>query len=78
MAELEAGTPAGATVDIRTKVGDAATSLLPDKAPKPLKADGSVSPLVEDESHIGSSVAVVILDESGKVIAKANTTVGGD
>jgi hypothetical protein len=72
------GAPIGAQIDIRTKVNDAASSLLPDKAPKALKADGGCNPVVEDDTMLGSAVFVVLLDESGKVIVKANTTVGGE
>jgi hypothetical protein len=33
--------------------------------------------LVEDDQHFGSSVAVVLLDSAGTVVAQALTTVGG-
>jgi hypothetical protein len=69
--------PAGApvTVDIRTKTGDPASSIA---APKQIDADGKSGLLVEDDSLEGTAVNVVLLDNSGRVIAKKATTVGGE
>lgn len=69
--------PAGvaATADLRTKVGDAASSIA---APKTVDAEGKVGLLVEDESLEGTTVSVVLLDASGHVVAKRATTVGGE
>jgi hypothetical protein len=63
------------TADIRTKVGDAASSIV---AAKPVDKDGRVGLLVEDDSLLGTTVSVVLLDISGRVIAKRATTVGGE
>lgn len=69
--------PAGApvTVDIRTKVGDPASSIA---APKRVGSDGRAGLLVADESLEGTTVSVVLLDGSGRVIARQATTVGGE
>jgi hypothetical protein len=71
--------PAGvvAKADVRTKVGDAASSLLESKRPKAV-AEGKVGLLVENESLVGTMVSVVLLDGSGHVVAKRATTVGGE
>jgi hypothetical protein len=63
------------TVDIRTKVGDPATSIA---APKQVDADGRAGLLVEDDSLEGTTVSVVLLDTSGRFIARKPTTVGGE
>jgi len=72
--------PAGvsAAVDLRTKVGDAASSILNPNTPKPVDAEGKVGLLVEDESLEGTTVSVVLVDNAGRVVAKKPTTVGGE
>lgn len=69
--------PAGVPVmaDIRTKVGVASTSIAP---PKRVDPEGKVSLLVEDDSLSGTTVSVVLMDDSGRVLAKRATTVGGE
>ena len=69
--------PVGAavTVDIRTKVGDPASSIA---APKQTDAEGKAGLLVENDSFEGTTVSVVLLDASGRVVAKKPTTVGGE
>ena len=69
--------PVGAavTVDIRTKVGDSASSIT---APKQADAEGKAGLLVENDSFEGTTVSVVLLDTSGRVVAKRATTVGGE
>ena len=37
-----------------------------------------VSEMVEDDNNEGVSAVVVVLDGSGKVLAKQSTTVGGE
>ncbi|MEY4689142.1 MAG: hypothetical protein RIR76_3165 [Verrucomicrobiota bacterium] len=44
---------------------------------KEVEADGQVSLLVADEDQLGAKVIVLITDASGRVIAKAETRVGG-
>jgi hypothetical protein len=63
------------TVDIRTKVGDSATTIT---SAKLVDADGKAGLLVENESLVGTTVSVVLLDTNGHVIAKRATTIGGE
>jgi hypothetical protein len=69
--------PAGvsATAGVRTKVGDAASSIV---TPKAVDAEGKVALLVENESLADTTVSVVLLDASGHVVAKRATAVGGE
>lgn len=61
-------------VDLRTRAGDASSSLLP--ATKSL--DNLVaSLLVEDDEKVGSSAYIVVLDNDGRLLAQATTIVGG-
>ena len=61
-------------VDLRTRAGDASSSLLP--ATKSL--DNLVaSLLVEDDEKVGSSAYIVVLDNDGRLLAQASTIVGG-
>ncbi len=67
--------PAGSEVDLRIKPNDASTSVL--SGTKPVD-DGRASLLVEDDDQLGSSACVVVLDSTGKPIAKRTTVVGGE
>ncbi|MCK8609318.1 BREX-1 system phosphatase PglZ type B [Agromyces sp. C10] len=67
------GADPGLMIDMRLRPADASTSIV---SSKPWSADGTAL-LVEDDSLIGSTVQLVILDESGQVIAQASTVVGG-
>jgi len=61
-------------VDLRTRAGDASSSLLP--ATKSL--DNLVaSLLVEDDEKVGSSAYIVVLDDGGRLLTQASTIVGG-
>lgn len=61
-------------VDLRTRAGDASSSLLP--ATKSL--DNLVaSLLVEDDEKVGSSGYIVVLDNDGRLLAQTSTIVGG-
>ena len=60
-------------VDLRTKAGDANSSLT---APHNPNTDGSVSLLVEDDDVLGSAAFVVVLSERGTILAQQHTTVG--
>jgi hypothetical protein len=64
---------AGLRVDLRTKTGDATSSLV--DAPKPVEA-GRASLLVPDETKEGVSASLVLIDSEGRVISKLPTTVG--
>jgi hypothetical protein len=67
------GAGAGMTVDIRTKAGNAATSLT---APKAVET-GAASLLVEDDDQLGAAAFVVLLTADGSLVAQTQTTVGG-
>jgi hypothetical protein len=67
--------PAGLRLDLRTKAGDAGSTLLA----SPQAFEGSTaSALVEDDEQTGSAALVVLIDEAGAVIKQAPTVVGGD
>ncbi|MCX5784606.1 MAG: BREX-1 system phosphatase PglZ type B [Elusimicrobia bacterium] len=66
---------AGMTVDIRTKASDAASSLA---SPKPVDSDGRAGLLIEDDTIEGTTASVVLLDVSGRVMAKRPTIIGGE
>lgn len=69
------GAPPGLRLDVRTKAGDASTSLL--GSPQAFEG-GSASALVEDDERAGTAAFVVLLDEGGTVIKQGTTVVGGD
>jgi hypothetical protein len=63
------------SIDLRTKPGDAATSVA-------LKAghfdeNGSATLLADDE-RAGEAVVIVVLDANGKVVGQRHTTAGGE
>ncbi len=66
---------AGLFVDLRTKPNVASSSIT---EPKPLDAEGKAALLVADDSLEGTTVSLVIVDTSGRVICKEATTIGGD
>ena len=68
--------PAGASVDVRTKAGDASSSLLAEV--RPLKLDGTASVLIEDDAREGEAAFAILLTASGMPLAQGNTTVGGE
>jgi hypothetical protein len=61
-------------VDLRTRAGDSASSLL--KEAKSL-AELVASLLVEDDEKAGSTAFVVVLDKNGRLLAQATTIIGG-
>lgn len=65
----------GLLADLRTKPNVAGTSITD---AKPLDADGKVAMLVADDSLEGTTVSLVIVDATGRVVSKEATTVGGD
>jgi hypothetical protein len=65
----------GLLADLRTKPNAPTSSVT---EPKALDADGKAALLVADESLEGTMVSLVILNESGRVVCKQATTVGGD
>lgn len=70
------GAPSGATIDLRRKAGDPATSVAQTAAE--LDADGSGRLLVEDEGLIGTTVFAVVLDANGTVVGQTIIEVGAD
>jgi hypothetical protein len=64
----------GLSADLRTKPNVPASSIAD---PKPIDADGKTALLVADESLEGTTVSLVIVDGSGRVICREATTVGG-
>lgn len=66
----------GLTVDLRTKVSDASSSVA--EAVKTIDSDGSVSLVVPDDTLEGTGVNLVVLDEAGRAAARRATAVGGD
>ena len=71
---VEAAQP-GLSVDLRTKVNDAGSSMNQARA---LDATGTASVLVTDDELEGSPAVVVVLDAGGHVIAKQPTIIGGE
>jgi len=65
----------GLTADLRTKPNDPSSSVT---EPKAVDAGGKAALLVADESKEGTTVSLVILDASGRVVCKEATTIGGD
>jgi len=68
-------TAEGLLADLRTKPNVPNSSITD---PKPLDADGKAALLVADDSLEGTTVSMVIVDASGRVVCKEATTVGGD
>ena len=66
--------PPAASVDLRTRVADAASSIA---RARPLDARGAASLLVADDDLEGGSAVVVVLDADGRVAARQSTIVGG-
>ncbi|MEW6366710.1 MAG: BREX-1 system phosphatase PglZ type B [Acidobacteriota bacterium] len=66
---------AALVVDIRTRIGDPGSSIA---SRKQTDQQGKAALLVEDDALIGTAASVVLLDDSGRVVAKKATTVGGE
>jgi len=67
------GAPKGATVDLRSRAADPATSMTPVKHLK----DGAASLPVADDSREFDAAILVVLSSDGQVLAQDLTTVGG-
>ena len=67
--------PPGASVDLRTRVADAASSIA---RARPLDERGAASLLVADDDLQGTSAVVVVLDADGRAAARQSTIVGGE
>ena len=68
----------GVLLDIRTKVNDPDTSIVVNKQPKKIDAEGRVALLVTEDSLRGTTVSIVVIDIAGHVVSKLATTVGGE
>jgi hypothetical protein len=68
----------GLLADLRTKPNDNNSSIMEPKEPKALDESGKAALLVADDSLAGTTVSLVIVDASGRVVCKEATTVGGD
>ena len=69
------GSATGARVDIRTKGGDASTTLT--AGGKEIGAEGEVSLLVEDADREHEAALVVVVGSDGAVLTQTGTVVGG-
>lgn len=70
--------PAGASVDLRAKAADSASSVLSaTQRSKSIGADGTVSITVEDDGMIGQAAILVVIHD-GQVVAKQSVTIGED
>lgn len=72
------GSPTGLSVDIRSRLSDAKTSVLvkPEPTAKPIGNDGTVSIFLENDADIGTPATIVLLDASNQVINSMPTTLG--
>lgn len=70
------GDPTGIRADLRTHAADPATSVVQGSA-KLLRADGTASLAIPDDDREGSAAHLILLDESGVVLAQQLVTVGG-
>jgi hypothetical protein len=66
---------AGLLADLRTKPNVPTSSIT---GPKPVDSEGKAALLVADDALEGTTVSVVIVDASGRVVCKEATTVGGE
>ena len=69
------GRAAGLSVDLRTRVNDADSSV---SSERNVDAGGAASLLVADDELEGAPAAVVVLDKGGQVIARQSTIIGGE
>lgn len=65
----------GLSLDIRTQPRNSASSVV--MSVKPLKDDGKVSVVVEDEDLEGTDAIIVLLDSNGGLLAQYDTIIGG-
>lgn len=65
----------GLSLDIRKRPGDPTTSLV--LSVKEFQTSGKASVIVENDQHESKQAFAVILDESGRLLAQMETTIGG-
>jgi len=70
------GGNASLSVDIREKPNDPSSSVA--SKIKPLKANGTVSMVVENEDLKGTLIYVVVLNDQGQLLAQKDTIIGGE
>lgn len=63
------------SLDIRTQAGNPASSVV--VSMKPLKDNGTASVVVENEELQGRAAFIVLLSETGELVAETNTVIGG-
>jgi hypothetical protein len=63
------------TLDLRRHAGDSSSSLA--LSPKPFKAGGKASVVVEDDDLEGDTAYAVVVNDTGQVVAQRSTTIGG-
>lgn len=68
--------PAGASLDLRGKAGDQASSVV--ESPAQIGSDGTAALLVEDEDLEGRMVFAVVLDATGTPVGQRAVEVGAD
>lgn len=66
----------GLFLDIRTRAGNAPSSVA--LSTKPLKQNGTASVVVENEDMEGLPAFVVLVDEAGALMAQTETVIGGE
>lgn len=65
----------GLLLDVRSQAGDSLSSVIVSR--KPLKDNGTVSVVVEDEDLKGREATVVLIDSNGSLVAQIATVIGG-
>lgn len=68
------GESGGLSLDIRRHAGDPGSSLA--VSPKPFKASGKASVVVEDDDLEGETAYTVVLNTAGQVVSQRSTTIG--
>lgn len=71
-----AGNCVGVRVDVRLSQSDPGTSLLADRQARETTPDGKVTVFLEEDSDIGRSAEIVLLDENERVVDSLATTLG--
>lgn len=69
------GATTGCAVDIRTKAGDAASTVT--QAVRDVSEDGTALLFVPDDDYEGTAAFVVLLDAQGSVLHQYHTVIGG-
>jgi hypothetical protein len=70
------GAQPGSKVDVRLNAGDPKTSVV--ASLKTIKEGGLTSVVMKDENSLGQTAFVVVLSESGELLAQEKTVIGGD